>query len=171
MAGTSSSSNNSKDNSGKEKKYAFYRKPSIKKKGPEVKQTKTSMKRLLIANPLLKYQNEGLELPKIEKLTMNEEAAKSLKTLPNFKQTRHSIIIGNSSDNNNEAKKSRISTSSTVSDFNNSNRRILSSTQCEIKPAITQKKTRTDMGEKKKIESRKPLRRSISAQHIHRKNG
>lgn len=38
------------------RKYKFYRKPSIKKKGPEVKQTKTSLARLFKANPLLKYE-------------------------------------------------------------------------------------------------------------------
>ncbi|KAJ8985539.1 hypothetical protein NQ317_019922 [Molorchus minor] len=41
------------------KKYNFYRKPPIKKKAPEVKQTLTSYKRMLKANPLLKYELEG----------------------------------------------------------------------------------------------------------------
>lgn len=61
----------------KDKKYVFYRKPSLKMKGPEVKQTKTSMKRLLIANPLLKYEQDGIELPKLEKPTSSD-----LETLP-----------------------------------------------------------------------------------------
>lgn len=48
-----------------EKKYKFYRKPSIKKTGPEVRQTKTSLKRFLIANPLCD-PSQGLITPKIE---------------------------------------------------------------------------------------------------------
>ncbi|XP_056629733.1 uncharacterized protein LOC130440523 [Diorhabda sublineata] len=54
------SSSNKDDNS---KKYKFYRKPSIKKKGPEVKQTKTSLARLFKANPLLKYGNSAKHEP------------------------------------------------------------------------------------------------------------
>nr|XP_023023447.1 uncharacterized protein LOC111511647 [Leptinotarsa decemlineata] len=60
---SSESKDSSKDKSENSKKYHFYRKPSIKKKAPEVKQTRTSMKRMLQANPLLKYEMEGIPLP------------------------------------------------------------------------------------------------------------
>lgn len=53
---------NDKEEKSESKKYNFYRKPSIKKKAPEVKQTITSYKRMLKANPLLKYELEGKDL-------------------------------------------------------------------------------------------------------------
>ncbi|KAJ8919855.1 hypothetical protein NQ315_006384 [Exocentrus adspersus] len=56
-------SSNVDENKSDTKKYKFYRKPSIKKKPPEVKQTKTSYKRMLNSNPLLKFELEGGELP------------------------------------------------------------------------------------------------------------
>ncbi|XP_050501147.1 uncharacterized protein LOC126881129 [Diabrotica virgifera virgifera] len=46
---------------GNSKKYKFYRKPPVRKTIPEVKQTKTSIARLLKANPLLKYENSEIK--------------------------------------------------------------------------------------------------------------
>lgn len=194
ITGTSSTSNNSKDRSGKDKKYVFYRKPSLKKKAPEVKQTKTSMKRLLIANPLLKY--DGVELPQIEKIltdgggpTVPEKSFQ--KAIPNKdskfkdpklpivnpKQRLNSILAGNSSDNKDKLSfATRISTSrQSVIDFNSSTQRVLSSTHCETKAVVaeTKRSAKTDQEKKKDviIKEKKTLRRSISAQHFNRKNG
>lgn len=192
-SGTSSSSNNSKEHSGKEKKYVFYRKPSIKKKAPEIKQTKTSMKRLLIANPLLKY--DGKELPKLEKVLTDDGGAVALQNpmnnvctnkeskfkdpkLPigNRKHRLDSILAGNSSDSKNKLTvTNRISTSrQTVADFNSSAHRVLSSTICETK-TVTQTKRSARVDQEKKTDAKnkdkKTLRRSISAQHFNRKNG
>ncbi|XP_018564806.1 uncharacterized protein LOC108906124 [Anoplophora glabripennis] len=56
------STSDGKENKSDSRKYNFYRKPSIKKKGPEVRQTLTSYKRMLKANPLLKHELEGKDL-------------------------------------------------------------------------------------------------------------
>lgn len=80
---------------GDSKKYNFYRKPSIKKKVPEVKQTRTSYKRMLIANPLLKYELEGKDLALLTKHSQesvngnNNAESIAKKNLPSEKQSLH----------------------------------------------------------------------------------
>lgn len=95
-----------KDNKSGSRKYTFYRKPSIKKKVPEVKQTLTSYKRMLKANPLLKYELEGKDLALLTKQSQSSvngenkgesASGKNLRTeklVPNFnteKQKSHSV--------------------------------------------------------------------------------
>lgn len=188
--GTSSTSNNTS----KEKKYVFYRKPSLKKKGPEVKQTRTSMKRLLIANPLLKYEKEGIELAQLEKVIANgletaplekslqksatsnkENKFKDPKVPPVHPRQRiNSILAGNSCDNGSSGI-NRLSTSKqSIVDFSVSTQKILSSTLREGKPPLVQNKRLAKVEQDKKrdakIKETKPFRRSISAQHFSRKN-
>lgn len=190
-AGTSSASNNSNN---KEKKYVFYRKPSIKKKGPEVKQTKTSMKRLLIANPLLKYEKEGIELEQLQKVitngtdtvplekslqksaTNNKENKFKDPKLPfiNPRQRLNCILAGNSCDNGSTGLNRMSTSKQPIVDFSGSTQKILSSTLRENKPPAQNKRLAKVEQEKKrdaKIREDKPLRRSISAQHFSRKNG
>nr|CAI5853431.1 unnamed protein product [Callosobruchus analis] len=51
---------NGKEDSINTRKYRFYRKPSFKKKAPEVRQTKTSLKRIQQANPLLQLTDNEI---------------------------------------------------------------------------------------------------------------
>lgn len=87
-----------KDNSDS-KKYRFYRKPSLRRKGPEIKHTKTSLARILIANPLLKKKLENEDHKNEKKLT-NINRVSFIKTrgptclnlkVPNFSNIRLSI--------------------------------------------------------------------------------
>nr|CAH7742812.1 unnamed protein product [Callosobruchus chinensis] len=66
-------------------KYRFYRKPSFKKKAPEVRQTKTSLKRIQQANPLLQLtDNEIVALQESYKQSNNKfETAKMTSHPPN----------------------------------------------------------------------------------------
>lgn len=178
---TSSQTNNSKDHSGKEKKYQFYRKPSIKKKVPEVKQTKTSMKRFLIANPLLKYDiNEIDNLrqdiaahtdPKLNHhlSTTNKDTSKNQKTRDVKSRGRQgSIIIGNLSEDMGVGPRVSTSKQGLVDYDTYKKNKFPSST-----PLKSNRPNKLEQNKKKdlRVNEQKPLRRSISAHHFNRKRG
>ncbi|KAJ8928106.1 hypothetical protein NQ314_019332 [Rhamnusium bicolor] len=74
-----------------DKKYNFYRKPSIKKKAPEVKQTLTSYKRMLKANPLLKYEMEGVDFPQINKQLLSNHNINNASGKQSVQSERQSV--------------------------------------------------------------------------------
>ncbi|XP_072380596.1 uncharacterized protein [Diabrotica undecimpunctata] len=85
----SQKNNNNTNNSGvvNSKKYKFYKKPPVRKTVPEVKQTKTSIARILKANPLLKYENNQVkDIP-------TDASTNSSKILPiNTKELKMSLM-------------------------------------------------------------------------------
>ncbi|KAG5877341.1 hypothetical protein JTB14_030712 [Gonioctena quinquepunctata] len=177
----SSKSSDSKDKTENSKKYNFYRKPSIKKKVPEVKHTKTSMKRMLKANPLLKYEKEGIPLPCASQERNKDQAAPCGSKNPKNNSSKPCGIVrlaGNVPNPN--ARHMTLNQRLSSSDFKSTNT-ILSSTVLDDEVftngdrAISKKKptenskTASRMSVLKVV--RKPLRRSFSAQHLDRKAG
>ncbi|KAG5899845.1 hypothetical protein JTB14_012316 [Gonioctena quinquepunctata] len=186
----------SKDKTENSKKNNFYRKPSIKKKVPEVKQTKTSMRRLLKANPLLKYEMEGIPLPCASLIKKQRSSDTNLPNMPP-KTTIQAAPCGSKNPKNNSsipcgtvrlagnvpnpnARHMTLNQRLSSSDFKSTNT-ILSSTVLDDEVftngngAIWKKKptensnTASRMSVSKVV--REPLRRSFSAEHFDRKAG
>ncbi|VEN35056.1 unnamed protein product [Callosobruchus maculatus] len=83
---------NGKEDSINTGKYKFYRKPSFKKKAPEVRQTKTSLKRIQQANPLLQLtDNEIVALQESHTQSNNKFETGKMTAHPPNKKSNYEI--------------------------------------------------------------------------------